>query len=249
MLKDTIKKLRTEQGLSQDELAERVHVVRQTVSKWERGTSVPDADSLVALARALGVSAAELLGESAMVEKKPDDLAWETSLLDERIASESQRLDRLVRALKWALVGAAVMVLVFGLFIWLPNQQFSYTIWWDSVTDDPDYNKIIYRLDGEGKSIRLFLDPEDYGRVIGCAGEPGMAEAMSAAELLNEPGSLDALSERANQAIEAMGGIVLRHELWLSPAASREDDDPTNDDVPYSVCFYADSDDQDIPWP
>ena len=248
MLKDTIKKLRTEQGLSQDELAERVHVVRQTVSKWERGTSVPDADSLVALARALGVSAAELLGESAMVEKKPDDLAWETSLLDERIASESQRLDRLVRALKWALVGAAVMVLVFGLFIWLPNQQFSYTIWWDSVTDDPDYNKIIYRLDGEGKSIRLFLDPEDYGRVIGCAGEPGMAEAMSAAELLNEPGSLDALSERANQAIEAMGGIVLRHELWLH-AASREDDDPTNDDVPYSVCFYADSDDQDIPWP
>ena len=248
MLKDTIKKLRTEQGLSQDELAERVHVVRQTVSKWERGTSVPDADSLVALARALGVSAAELLGESAMVEKKPDDLAWETSLLDERIASESQRLDRLVRALKWALVGAAVMVLVFGLFIWLPNPQFSYTIWWDSVTDDPDYNKIIYRLDGEGKSIRLFLDPEDYGRVIGCAGEPGMAEAMSAAELLNEPGSLDALSERANQAIEAMGGIVLRHELWL-PAASREDDDPTNDDVPYSVCFYADSDDQDIPWP
>ena len=248
MLKDTIKKLRTEQGLSQDELAERVHVVRQTVSKWERGTSVPDADSLVALARALGVSAAELLGESAMVEKKPDDLAWETPLLDERIASESQRLDRLVRALKWALVGAAVMVLVFGLFIWLPNQQFSYTIWWDSVTDDPDYNKIIYRLDGEGKSIRLFLDPEDYGRVIGCAGEPGMAEAMSAAELLNEPGSLDALSERANQAIEAMGGIVLRHELWL-PAASREDDDPTNDDVPYSVCFYADSDDQDIPWP
>lgn len=247
MLKDTIKKLRIQQGLSQDELAERVHVVRQTISKWERGTSVPDADSLVALACALGVSAAELLGESAMVEKKPDDLAWETSLLDERITSESQRLDRLVRALKWPLVGAAVMVLVFGLFIWLPNQQFSYTIWWDSVTDDPDYNKIIYRLDGEEKSIRLFLDPEDHGRVIGCAGEPGMAEAMSAAELLNEPGSLDALSERAIQAIEAMGGIVLRHELWL-PAASREDDDPTNDDVPYSVCFYADSDDQDIPW-
>lgn len=247
MLKDTIKKLRIQQGLSQDELAERVHVVRQTISKWERGTSVPDADSLMALARALGVSAAELLGESAMAEKEPRDLAWKTSLLDERVTSESQRLDRLVRSLKWALVGAAVMVLVFGLFIWLPNQQFSYTIWWDSVTDDPDYNKIIYCLDGEEKSIRLFLDPEDHGRVIGCAGEPGMAEAMSAAELLNEPGSLDALSERANQAIEAMGGIVLRHELWL-PAASREDDDPTNDDIPYSVCFYADSDDQDIPW-
>lgn len=247
MLKDTIKKLRTEQGLSQDELAERVHVVRQTVSKWERGTSVPDADSLVALARALGVSAAELLGESAMVEKKPDDLAWETSLLDEHITSESQRLDRLVRSLKWALIGTAAMALAFGLFVWLPNQQFSYVIWWDSVADDPDYNKIVYRLNGEEKSLRLLLDPEDHGRVIGCAGEPGMAEAMDAAELLNEPGSLDTLSERANQAIEAMGGTVLRHELWLA-AASREDDDPLNDDMPYSVCFYADSDDQDIPW-
>lgn len=74
-----------------------------------------------------------------------------------------------------------------------------------------------------------------------------MAEAMDATELLNEPGSLDALSERANQAIETMGSTVLRHELWL-PAASREDDDPFNDDVPYSVRFYADSADQDVPW-
>ncbi|WP_251178659.1 helix-turn-helix transcriptional regulator [Adlercreutzia agrestimuris] len=50
MLKDNIKKLRAEKGLSQDDLAERVHVVRQTVSKWERGTSIPDAKALVALA-------------------------------------------------------------------------------------------------------------------------------------------------------------------------------------------------------
>ena len=247
MLKDTIKKLRIEQGLSQDELAERVHVVRQTVSKWERGTSVPDADSLMALARALGVSAAELLGESAIAKKEPNDLAWETSLLDERVTSESQRLDRLVRSLKWALVGAAAMALILGLFCWLPNQQFSYVIWWDSVADDPDYNKIVYRLDGEEKSMRLLLDPEDHERVIGCVGEPGMAEAMDAEEFLNEPGSLDALSERANQAIEAVGGTVLRHELWL-PTASREDDDPLNDDMPYSVSFYVDSADQDLPW-
>lgn len=247
MLKDTIKKLRIEQGLSQDELAERVHVVRQTVSKWERGTSVPDADSLMALARALGVSAAELLGESAIAKKEPNDLAWETSLLDERVTSESQRLDRLVRSLKWALVGAAAMALILGLFFWLPNQQFSYVIWWDSVADDPDCNKIVYRLDGEEKSMRLLLDPEDHERVIGCVGEPGMAEAMDAAEFLNEPGSLDALSERANQAIEAVGGTVLRHELWL-PTASREDDDLLNDDMPYSVSFYVDSADQDLPW-
>lgn len=61
MLKDNIKKLRMENRLSQDDLAEHVHVVRQTVSKWERGTSIPDAEALVALADALGVTPNELL--------------------------------------------------------------------------------------------------------------------------------------------------------------------------------------------
>lgn len=111
MLKDTIKKLRIEQGLSQDELAERVHVVRQTVSKWERGTSVPDADSLMALARALGVSAADLLGESAPAEQNPDELVLETGLLRERITQRdrSERIYRLTIALLIA-VCAVVMI-------------------------------------------------------------------------------------------------------------------------------------------
>lgn len=111
MLKDTIKKLRIEQGFSQDELAGRVHVVRQTVSKWERGTSVPDADSLVALACALGVSAAELLGESAPVERSPDELVLETGLLKERITQQ----DRSERIYRWAialLIAVCSVVLV-----------------------------------------------------------------------------------------------------------------------------------------
>lgn len=247
MLKDNIKKLRTERGLSQDELAERIPVVRQTVSKWERGTSVPDADSLVALAHALNVTASELLGESVPKVKAAADLSWRTSLLDERVASESRRLDRVAQTLKWVLAGAAIAVLALGVFAWLPNQQFNYVVWWDSVADDPDYNKIVFRLNGEEKSLRLLLDPEDHDRVIGCAGEPGLSEAMGAAEFFGKPGSLDTLSEQANQAIEAMGGTVLRHELWL-PAEAREDDDPLNDDMPCSVRYYADPDGQEIPW-
>ncbi len=114
--------------------------------------SVPDADSLMALARARR-KRRRTVGRERDGGKSPDDLAWETSLLDERVTSESQRLDRLVRSLKWALIGAAAMALAFGLFVWLPNQQFSYVIWWDSVADDPDYNKIVYRLNGEGEII------------------------------------------------------------------------------------------------
>ena len=56
MLGENIKVLRKAKGLSQQELAERLHVVRQTVSKWEQGLSVPDADLLVRLADCLEVS-------------------------------------------------------------------------------------------------------------------------------------------------------------------------------------------------
>ena len=51
MLKDNIKRLRKEKGFSQEELAEKLNVVRQTVSKWENGLSVPDTEMLINIAR------------------------------------------------------------------------------------------------------------------------------------------------------------------------------------------------------
>lgn len=63
MLRDNLKRLREEADLTQDELAQRLHVVRQTVSKWERGASVPDADMLARIAALYGVSASSLLDE------------------------------------------------------------------------------------------------------------------------------------------------------------------------------------------
>lgn len=59
---DNIKLLRKRQGLTQQQLAERLHVVRQTVSKWEKGESAPDGDMLPAVAEALGVPLEELMG-------------------------------------------------------------------------------------------------------------------------------------------------------------------------------------------
>ena len=66
---DTIQRLRTKRRLSQEQLAELVGVSRQAVSKWELNTALPDTDKLVPLARALGVSVDELLGNSSVVEK------------------------------------------------------------------------------------------------------------------------------------------------------------------------------------
>lgn len=50
MLQENIKTFRKDRGLTQEELAIRVNVVRQTVSKWEKGLSVPDADTLQKIA-------------------------------------------------------------------------------------------------------------------------------------------------------------------------------------------------------
>ena len=50
MLSDNIKRIRKSKGLSQEELAIKLNVVRQTVSKWENGLSVLDSDMLITLA-------------------------------------------------------------------------------------------------------------------------------------------------------------------------------------------------------
>ena len=62
MLSENIKEIRKSKGLSQEELAIKLNVVRQTVSKWEKGLSVPDADTLCKIADALETSISELLG-------------------------------------------------------------------------------------------------------------------------------------------------------------------------------------------
>ena len=63
MLSENIKAVRKSKGLSQEELAVKLNVVRQTISKWEQGLSVPDADMLISLSEALETSVSALLGE------------------------------------------------------------------------------------------------------------------------------------------------------------------------------------------
>ena len=71
MLNENIKALRKSKGLSQQELAVKVNVVRQTISKWEQGLSVPDSDLLIALSEALDTPVSTLLGET-VVESEAD---------------------------------------------------------------------------------------------------------------------------------------------------------------------------------
>lgn len=73
MLNENMKTIRKSKGLSQEELAVKLNVVRQTVSKWEQGLSVPDADLLISISEALETPVSTLLGET-VAETKADDL-------------------------------------------------------------------------------------------------------------------------------------------------------------------------------
>ncbi|MDE5597824.1 MAG: helix-turn-helix domain-containing protein [Lachnospiraceae bacterium] len=73
MLKENIKVIRKSKGLSQEELAIKLNVVRQTISKWEQGLSVPDADMLISISEVFEMPVSTLLGET-VVETKADDL-------------------------------------------------------------------------------------------------------------------------------------------------------------------------------
>ena len=64
MLNENIKAIRKSKGLSQQELAVKLNVVRQTVSKWEQGLSVPDSAMLISISQALETPVSTLLGET-----------------------------------------------------------------------------------------------------------------------------------------------------------------------------------------
>ena len=94
MLSENIKKYRKAQKITQEELAVRLHVVRQTLSKWENSLSVPDADQLISLADALDVSVNMLLGTELENPDDPKDVAAELEKANRHIAqyAEEKRL-------------------------------------------------------------------------------------------------------------------------------------------------------------
>ena len=122
MLQENIKAFRQKKGMTQEELASRLHVVRQTVSKWEKGLSVPDAELLIRLAEVLEVSVAQLLGGEAetATEDKPDAMIEQLSRINEQLAIKNRRAKRLWKIVAWILGAIAALIilsLVFGVAV------------------------------------------------------------------------------------------------------------------------------------
>ena len=114
MFSENLKTLRKQKGFSQEELASRLHVVRQTISKWEKNLSVPDADTLIRLAEILEVSVSELLGSKIETknENVTNDIAEQLSRINEQLAIKNRRSRRIWKAIV-IILAAIFLVSVF----------------------------------------------------------------------------------------------------------------------------------------
>ena len=117
MLNENIKAIRTSKGLSQQELAVKLNVVRQTISKWEQGLSVPDSDMLLAISEALETPVSTLLGET-VTEPKADDLKAICEKLEIINSQLAQRKIAKQDMVYWLLISlCAVLVIISAVLI------------------------------------------------------------------------------------------------------------------------------------
>jgi len=126
MLNENIKAIRKSKGLSQEELAIKLNVVRQTISKWEKGLSVPDSDMLLTISEVLETPVSTLLGET-VAASKIDDLKAVSEKLEVINLQLARRKMMRRKMLHWLFISAgAVVVIAFAVLIKLRSP---YTGW------------------------------------------------------------------------------------------------------------------------
>ena len=179
MLSDNIKILRKKKGYSQETLAEQLHVVRQTISKWEKGISVPDAVMLGRMAELFEVPVSVLLGGGLEVEEEQpselNEIAQQLAVLNDQLVQQAVRRRKVIR---YAFVGvfAAIFVLIgaaIGLRVYTESQlrdeaslrtvRYECTLDGESYVYEASYNsqyQILY--EGGDAWISNHVRPEQY---------------------------------------------------------------------------------------
>ena len=134
MLSNNLKRIRKSKGLSQEELAIKLNVVRQTVSKWENGLSVPDSSMLIILANELDTTVSELLGEP-VAEPTTDDLKILSEKLEVINLQLAKRSITKVKTIRWILISLCAVIVV--IFIALASTN-SFYLNWNYNYNDPE---------------------------------------------------------------------------------------------------------------
>lgn len=126
MLKENIKLIRKSKGLSQEELAIKLNVVRQTISKWEQGLSVPDAEMLISISEVLEVPVSTLLGEN-ILESKTDDLKAISEKLEIINLQLLQRKNARRKIIHWLFISLCLLIILIFLVSFFLNSF--YLLW------------------------------------------------------------------------------------------------------------------------
>ena len=123
MLKDNLKLARKAKGLSQEELAIKLNVVRQTISKWEQGLSVPDAEMLISISEVFDTPVSTFLGEN-LSESKEDDLKVISEKLEIINLQLSQRKKEKRKIIHWTLISLCIIIIIMFLSLILLNSPY-----------------------------------------------------------------------------------------------------------------------------
>lgn len=123
MLKENIKQLRKSRGLSQEELAIKLNVVRQTISKWEQGLSVPDSEMLVSISEVLETPVSTLLGEN-ISESKVDDMKAISEKLEVINLQLLQKKDTRRKTIHWILISLCAVIIIIFISLFLLNSLY-----------------------------------------------------------------------------------------------------------------------------
>lgn len=123
MLKENIKAIRKSKGLSQEELAIKLNVVRQTISKWEKGLSVPDSDMLISISEVFETPVSTLLGET-VVESKADDLKAISEKLGIINLQLAQRKTTRRKILHWLLIALCTVIVIISAVLIVLNSPY-----------------------------------------------------------------------------------------------------------------------------
>ena len=123
MLNENIKAIRKLKGLSQQELAVKLNVVRQTISKWEQGLSVPDSDMLIAISEALETPVSKLLGET-VVETEADSLRTISEKLEVINLQLAQRKNTRRKILHGLFISLCTVIVIMSAVLILINSPY-----------------------------------------------------------------------------------------------------------------------------
>ncbi|MGN0546813.1 MAG: helix-turn-helix domain-containing protein [Acutalibacteraceae bacterium] len=153
MLNENLKKLRKQSGLTQEAFAIRLNVVRQTVSKWEKGLSVPDAQTLQRIAEEFEIPVQELLGSQPNAEENQNGITDQLARINEQLAIRNRRSANI-----WKIL-CLVLILLVGFLI---GKAFSN----NSHLEEPEKNLLLEKTEisnvhfnGNGKELVCYFVP------------------------------------------------------------------------------------------